>query len=89
MAIFSVSYDLYLLQEYKEFYDTLEKYTHRYVMDSCWLVESEGSAGDVRDSLVPHINGGDSLFVSRVSEDWAGAGTQCGQWLDEPQHRQA
>ena len=89
MAIFSISYDLQRPQEYTGFYDTLEAYPHWHVMDSCWLIETEASAGDVRDALMPHISGGDSLFVSRVSDDWAGAGTQCGEWLNAPQRQYA
>ncbi|SHF49550.1 hypothetical protein SAMN02745148_02770 [Modicisalibacter ilicicola DSM 19980] len=89
MAIFSISYDLQLPQEYAGFYDTLEAYPHRQVMDSCWLIEANADAGEIRDALVPHISGGDALFVSRVSDDWAGAGTHCGEWLNEPKRQYA
>lgn len=82
MAIFSVNYDLYFPKEYKEFYDALESYPHAHVMDSCWLIEAQGDAKSIRDTLMPHLNSNDSLFVARISEDWAGAGTQCGEWLN-------
>lgn len=83
MAIFSVSYDLYLPSEYKEFYDAIEGYPHTHVMDSCWLIEAQGNAQTIRDWLVEYIDDRDSLFVTRLSRDWAGARTHCGQWLNE------
>lgn len=83
MAIFSVNHDLSQPKEYAEFYDVLEAHTHMHVMDSCWLIESDGDARSIRDQLMPHIHSSDALFVTRVSQDWAGAGTQCGQWLNE------
>lgn len=90
MAVFSVNYDLYLPREYKAFYGVLEAYPHVQVMESCWLVELPAEdAKSVRDMLMRHINANDSLFVTRVSYDWAGAGTQCGQWLNRDERQYA
>ncbi|WP_136067744.1 hypothetical protein [Modicisalibacter radicis] len=85
MPIFSVHYDLDLPDEYAAFYDALEAYTHRHVMDGCWLLETTGNAADIRDRLRPHLTSQDSLLVAQVSQDWAGAGTECGDWLNESQ----
>ncbi|WP_227368024.1 hypothetical protein [Halomonas sp. M20] len=83
MAIFSVNYDLRLPQEYAEFYQALEAYPHIHAMDCCWMIEADAEAGEIRDALMPFLAGGDALFVNRVSDGWAGAGTQCGQWLNQ------
>nr|WP_298375638.1 hypothetical protein [uncultured Halomonas sp.] len=83
MAIFSVNYDLRLPQEYNEFYDVLETYPHIHAMDSCWLIETDVEAGTIRDALMPHIASGDAVFVNRLSDDWAGTGIHCEQWLKQ------
>ncbi|SFH86682.1 hypothetical protein [Modicisalibacter xianhensis] len=89
MAIYSIAYDLFQPQEYQAFYECLEAFPHVHVMDSLWLVQANEEAGALRDRLMPLISGGDALFVSRVSQDWAGAGTQCGEWLNAPERHQA
>lgn len=81
MAIYAVAYDLTFPQEYNAFYECLESYPHIHVMDSLWLVQTDCESGDLRDQLSTHIHKGDALFVSRMNQDWAGAGTQCGDWL--------
>ncbi|MDW5375479.1 hypothetical protein R6258_00975 [Halomonas sp. HP20-15] len=85
MPIFSVHYDLNLPDEYAAFYDALETYKHLHVMDGCWLIEAPCNATDIRDQLRPHLTSQDALLVTHVNEDWAGAGTQCGDWLNENQ----
>ncbi len=85
MPIFSVHYDLSLPDEYASFYEILESHTHLHVMDGCWLLEAAGSAADIRDQLRPHLTREDALLVTHVSQDWAGAGTHCGDWLNESQ----
>lgn len=87
MSIFSVHYDLNLPDEYAAFYDALESHAHLHVMDGCWLLEAAGSAAKIRDQLRPHLTSQDSLLVTHVSQDWAGAGTECGEWLNESQRR--
>ena len=89
MAIYSIAYDLFQPQEYQAFYDCLEAFPHVHVMDSLWLVQTDDNAGALRDCLLPLLSGGDSLFISRVSQDWAGAGTQCGEWLNDTERHQA
>lgn len=81
MAIYAIAYDLTLPQEYNGFYECLESYPHVHVMDSFWLIQADTESGELRDSLLPYIKRGDSLFISGMSQDWAGAGTQCGDWL--------
>lgn len=85
MAIYSIAYDLLYPREYSDFYGCLESYPHVQVMDSFWLIQTESDASDIRDQLMPLLSGGDALFVSEVSQDWAGAGTQCGKWLNAPE----
>lgn len=85
MAVYSVSYDLGLPSEYASLYQALKAYTHIHVMDSHWLIQAQGDAKTIRDELMQHIDGNDALFVSCVSRDWAGAGTQCGGWLNAPE----
>ena len=85
MAIYSVAYDLFQPQEYSAFYDCLESCPHVHVMDSFWLIQTESDASALRDQLMPLISGGDALFITQVSHDWAGAGTQCGEWLNAPE----
>ena len=81
MAIYAVGYDLTFPHEYNAFYECLESFPHVHVMDSLWLIQTDSGSGEIRDRLLAHINKGDALFVSRMNQDWAGAGTQCGDWL--------
>ena len=81
MAIYSIAYNLNFPQEYNAFYECLESYPHIHVMDSLWLIQTDSESGELRDRLLPCINKGDALFISRMNQDWAGAGTHCGDWL--------
>ncbi|MFC3292597.1 hypothetical protein [Modicisalibacter luteus] len=58
-------------------------------MDSFWLIEADSDAKTIRDELHVHLEGGDVLFVAQVSKDWAGAGTQCEQWLNASNRKYA
>ncbi|WP_129139888.1 hypothetical protein [Modicisalibacter coralii] len=87
MAVFNVSYDLQQPETYEGFYSLLESFPHDHIMDGCWLVESDDDAGSLRDQLKAHIHGQDAVFVVRIGDDWAGAGTQCGGWLNAPERR--
>jgi hypothetical protein len=89
MSIFTISYDLYFPKDSKAFYYALASYPHAQIMDSFWLIEADSDAKTLRDELLEHLNGDDVLFVTQVSKDWAGAGTQCGQWLNASDRKYA
>ncbi|SFH42597.1 hypothetical protein [Modicisalibacter xianhensis] len=85
MTTYTIAYELTLTDGYKGFYEHLESYPHCRMMSSCWLIQSDSDAGEIRDKLVPFMNHGDSLFVAELSYEWAGAGTHCGNWLSAPE----
>ncbi|WP_163648606.1 hypothetical protein [Modicisalibacter sp. 'Wilcox'] len=87
MPVYAVNYDLQRPDAYDGFYDILESVPHVSVMDGFWLLETEGDAGALRDRLKGQVHQEDAVFVMRVDEDWAGAGTRCGAWLNAEERR--
>ena len=85
MAIYSVVFELLLPQEYEAFFSRLQNYPCKYVTDTCYLVEAEISSDFLRDKLMPLMGERDRVFITRVCDDWASAGTQCGSWLSAPE----
>ena len=52
-------------------------------LDSTWLINSNSSAADIRDRLLPFLDNNDELLVIAVGRDWATYGLPQGanQWL--------
>lgn len=48
----------------------LGNWSHR--IPGVWLVESKSNAPQIRDYLKQHLGAQDSLFVARVTRNWAG-----------------
>jgi|32_taG_2_1085360.scaffolds.fasta_scaffold165751_2 hypothetical protein len=54
-------------------------------LDSTWLVNSDLSAGAIRDRLKKHLDGDDELLVIAVANSWAtyGVAESGNKWLRE------
>jgi hypothetical protein len=52
-------------------------------LDSTWIIKTNLSAVQIRDTLKVHIDGGDELLVVRLSGEgaWGGFDQQCSDWL--------
>ncbi|GHA83147.1 hypothetical protein GCM10007159_00040 [Modicisalibacter luteus] len=87
MATYLVVFDLLLPQEYEAFCNQLQVYPCKHVTDTCYLIEIEIeiSSEHLRDKLMPLMGERDRVFIARIGEDWASAGTQCGSWLSAPE----
>jgi hypothetical protein len=52
-------------------------------LDSTWIVKTEMTAEQIRDSLQKHIDSGDELLVATMTGEaaWAGLVQQAANWL--------
>jgi hypothetical protein len=52
---------------------------------STWIIIANCSAGTIRDSLWPHFEPGERLFVSCICKDaaWAGFPKPANEWLEQ------
>jgi hypothetical protein len=59
-------------------------------MQHAWFLETNISAGSVRDRLKQFINPNDRIFVSRITRHWSGFGMGTGfpEWLNRRQFGQ-
>lgn len=52
-------------------------------LDSSWIVISNLTAVQIRDTLAPHIDKNDELLVAALTSEsaWQGFDTDCSSWL--------
>ena len=85
MAAFIVTYDLHRAgQNYQCLTDKLESYpTHWHVQQSVWIIATNQSAADIRDSLNGCLDNNDKLIVARLSGEaaWVGYSPKVSDWL--------
>jgi hypothetical protein len=75
MAIFHISYDLMVPgQSYAKLTGAIQAlgpYSH--ILGSTWLVQSNASAAQIRDALLPCLDANDRIIVTKIN-DWATKG---------------
>ncbi len=56
----------------------------QHFLETAWIIETVGTANQIRDALVNHLAEGDVLFISKVTTDvaWCGLDEECTKWLD-------
>ena len=90
MKTILVSYDLNgheSRQAYTDLIDRIKKYsTWAKPLESLWLIKTDDSVSDVRDTLKPYIDENDELLVLDVtSRSWAtrGISAKVNDWIKE------
>jgi len=91
MAIYVAAYDLKVKN--KDDADVIRAmksfFTYLHLQESVWLIDSMLSAVDVRDHLSPHLKVGDTLFIGRLTGEWASyhLNQPSKEWLQSPTRR--
>ncbi len=85
MTTYLITYDLNRPgQNYNELFEAIKAVgTWWHCLDSTWIVKSNLTAVQVRDSLSPKIDNNDSLLVVALSGAgaWTGFSDECSTWL--------
>ncbi|BAN33970.1 hypothetical protein SCD_n00121 [Sulfuricella denitrificans skB26] len=85
MATYLITYDLNRPgQNYNDLFEAIKKIgIWWHCLDSTWIVKSNLTAAQVRDSLTPAIDNNDSLLVVVLSGvgAWTGLDDDCSSWL--------
>lgn len=84
MSAYIVSYDLIKQgQNYECIIKKLEAYSnHWHMQQSVWIVVSDQTATQIRDSLKKCLDSNDKLFVGKLSAAaWEGYSDKAGKWL--------
>ncbi|MED2985472.1 hypothetical protein P4311_29595 [Bacillus thuringiensis] len=73
MAVYAITYDLISPgQDYSDLHEKIEsygKYSKRF--DSFWLIDSDDTAGEIRDNLKTVLDKNDRLLIIEVKNHWA------------------
>jgi len=85
MKTYLISYDLHRPgQKYDELYEAIKNLgTWSHCLDSVWIIKTDLSATQIRDSLSPQLDGSDSLLVVLLAGGgaWIGLDVNCSSWL--------
>lgn len=73
MTTYIVSYDLRAPErDYSKLHEHLKSYSESsHPLESVWMVVSTGSAAEVRDMVVKHVDSDDKVLVVTVTSGWA------------------
>jgi len=88
MTTFAITYDLHQpVQDYDDLHDTLESYDGWWhCLESIWLVVTEDSASEIRDSIQDVIDYNDDVLVFEASAPASWTLTspdECHEWLQD------
>lgn len=85
MTTYIIGYDLNRPgQDYKILEDAIKALGNWWhCLDSTWIVKTNRSAVDIRDTLQSHIDANDELLVAALKGEsaWTGFDAQCSTWL--------
>ena len=85
MAAYIVTYDLHKQgQNYDCLHEKLEAYpTHWHMQQSVWIIATNQTAVQIRDSLGECLDQNDKLFVGKLSGEaaWRGYSKDVTNWL--------
>lgn len=72
-------------QDYKELIDAIKAIANGWwhCLDSTWIIKTDQTCVQVRDTLKPHIDSNDELLVVALTGEgaWAGFNDECSKWL--------
>lgn len=87
MATYLIGYDLNKQKDYPELIEAIKALsgTWWHHLDSTWILVTEKSAADMRDTLKKHIDGDDELLVVKLNGEgaWAGFNEKGSKWLKD------
>ena len=82
--LYMVTYDLNVPgKNYQDLYRALEGYDYWHCVDSTWIIKTNSTAIQIRDSLKPYLDSNDKLLVVRLTGEsaWTGFRDDCSNWL--------
>ena len=92
-VIHQIDYDLRKPgRNYESLYEAIRAFgVYAHALESTWLVETQLSAGQVRDRLRSHTDSNDRLLVTRLTGEsaWYGLDPVVEQWLQQRMSRAA
>lgn len=72
MSVLSINYDLKKPgRDYEPLYEAIRSYSWCRILESCWLIDTQKTTGQVRDHLKSKVDSNDEIFVVRLRKDWA------------------
>lgn len=87
MTTYMIGYDLLTPgQDYSDLHEAIKKLgSWWHCLDSTWLINSNQTATQIRDSLKPYLDRNDRLLVSTITRDaaWTGFNEGCSDWLKD------
>ena len=89
MALYMIGYDLHRSNEdsHDRLYEALEVIGTGYwdCLDSTWLIITDRTAVEIRDTLKQYLGNNDRLLVLRYGEGgaWLGFRDECETWLED------
>ncbi len=83
MNCYIITYDLKKVREYTSLYNAIKSYSiWAHINDSTWAIVTDQKASRIRDFLVEHMDGDDSLFVVKSGLEAAWRNVECSnEWL--------
>lgn len=86
MKVYQISYDLRQQKNYEALYERIKKLGNWcHALESCWVVTTDKTAGQIRDSLKPALDQDDGLLATKLTGEaaWCGLGDRVSQWLKQ------
>lgn len=84
MARYIVTYDLVNRRDYSPLIDKIKSYrTWAHPLESVWIIITDESSSQIRDSLSEFIDGDDKLLVMKTTQgaSWIGLGRNVSEWI--------
>ena len=88
MVVYLIGYDLNRPRgedAYPDLFESIKDIANGWWhhLDSTWIIRSEKSAAQIRDSLMPYVDRNDELLVARLAGEaaWVGFNTNGSDWL--------
>ncbi len=86
MKVNQINYDLRNQRNYQDLIAKIKSYgTWAKPLESCWLIVTEQSASQIRDSLSSVMDNDDGLLVTRLQGEaaWRNLSSDLSSWLKE------
>jgi len=83
MSVYVINYDLKAPgRDYQPLYDAIKTFKWCHILESCWLIDTNKPASEIRDILKSKVDGNDEIFVARLGHEWAtNFSDQATEWL--------
>ncbi|MCC5853706.1 MAG: hypothetical protein JJU30_12765 [Alkalimonas sp.] len=86
MKVYQINYDLRNQRNYQDLIIKIKSYGNwAKPLESCWLIVTEQSATQIRDTLASVMDNDDGLLVTRLQSEaaWRHLGSNLNSWLKE------